>query len=97
MNKRTVMIRSKVKRATFSSVSHELMSRIRRRVAKRKSIGATMTGIAAIARDVDRQRVCSEWVGNLKFHPIQCSPPKMTPKRANTTIRDQRSLRVVGA
>ena len=91
------MTKSKDRRATFSNFPHESMSRMRRRVARMKSIGATMRGIAAMATDVDRQRDCSEWVGNLKFHPIQCNPPKMTPKRANTTIRDQRSLCVLGA
>ena len=92
------MIRSKNKRATFSNAGQDLMSPCMwRRVARMKSIGATMSGIAVMATDVDRQRDCSGWVGNSKFHPTQCSPPKMTPKRANTTMRDQRSLDVLGA
>ena len=88
------MTRSTVRRATSFS---DVMFRVRRGVGKRKSIGAIASGIVAMATDVDLQRDCSEWVGNLKFHPIQCTPPKMTPKRANTTIRDHRSLFVLGA
>ena len=41
------------------------------RAARRKSIGATTRGMKVIAKDVARQRVFSEWVGNLKFQPMQ--------------------------
>jgi len=88
------MIRSRVRRAVSSK---DLMSRFWSRVANRRSIGATIRGIAVMANDVACQRVCSDWVGYLKYQPMQCSPPKMTPKRAKTTIRDQRSLFVMGA
>jgi len=91
------MMRSRARRAVRSKVSQDLMSRLQRRVAKRRSIGATMRGITVMAKDVTRQRVCSEWVGYSKDQPMQCRPPKMTPKRAKTAIRDQRSLFVTGA
>ena len=91
------MTRSRVRRAIRSKISHDLMSRARRRLVKRKSIGATTRGITVIAEDVARQRVCSELVGNLKYQPMQWRRPKMTPKSAKTTMRDQRSLCVLGA
>jgi len=32
--------------------------------------------MTVMTKDVARQRVCSEWVGYLKYQPRQCSPPK---------------------
>jgi len=90
-------MRSRMSRAVRSNFSQELMARLWSRVAKRKSIGATMSGMTVMAKDVARQRVCSERVGNLKYQPMQCKPPKMTPKMAKATIRDQQSLFVTGA
>jgi len=80
-------------RALRSNPWQVLMSR----AARRKSIGATITGMTVMAKEVARQRACSEGVGYLKDQPMQCSPPNMMPKRAKTTIRDQRSLFVTGA
>ena len=54
------MVRSKVRRAVRSNLSQESMSQVRRRVAKRKSIGATMRGMTVMAVEVARQRVCSD-------------------------------------
>jgi len=86
-------MRSRMSRALRSNFWQELMSR----VARRKSIGATMSGITVMANEVARHRVCSEWVGYSKYQPMQCKPPNMTPKRAKTTIRNQRLLFVTGA
>ncbi len=91
------MRRSKVRRAIRSKVSQDLMSRVRSRVAKRKSIGATMRGTTVMADEVACHRICSEREGYLKFQPMQCRPPNMAPKRAKATMRDQRSLFVTGA
>ena len=87
------MMRSRMSRALFPNPLQVPMSR----VVKKKSIGAAMRGVTVMANDVARQRVCSEWVGYMKCQPTQCRPPNMTPKRAKTTIRDQRSLFVTGA
>ena len=86
-------MRSRVSKALRSNILQVLMSRL----ARRKSIGATMSGMTVMTNDIACQRVCSEWVGYLRYQPTQCSPPKMTPKKAKTTIRDQRSLFVMGA
>ena len=97
MKRRMVMMRSRARMAVRSKVLQYLISWVRSWVAKRRSIGATMRGITVMTKDVARQRVFSKWVGYSKNQPMQCRPPKMTPKRAKTTIRDQRSVFVVGA
>ena len=50
------MIRSSMSSALRSNLWQLLMSR----VARRKSIGATMRGMTVMADDVARQRACSE-------------------------------------
>ena len=54
------MMRSIVRRAARSKISQDLMSQVRSRAAKRKSIGATTSGMMVITKDVARQRACSE-------------------------------------
>ena len=87
------MMRSRMSRLLLPNPLQLPMSR----VVKKKSIGAAVRGMTVMANDVARQRVCSEWVGYIKYQPTQCKPPNMTPKRAKTTIRDHRSLFVTGA
>ena len=62
-----------------------------------QSIGATTRGMAVSIKDVYRQSDLSGPVGKEKFHAMQCTPPKMTPKMANTIIREYLSVLVRGA
>ena len=43
-----------------------------------------------------RARCSSNKIAYVKFHPMQLTPPKMTPKKAMTTIREYLSLFVLG-
>jgi len=54
----------------------------------KKASGAAMIGMVVIMTEVTRQSVCSNFVGKIKFHPMQWIPPKVMPKNANTVTRE---------
>ena len=43
-----------------------------------------------------RARCSSYEIAYVKFHPVQWTPPKMTPKKAMMTMREYLSLFVLG-
>jgi len=43
-----------------------------------------------------RARCSSNGIAYVKFHPMQLTPPKMTPKKAMTTMREYLSHFVLG-